>query len=247
MELNLRRKSHPMSALESTPGCAASSKQYFKHRVRPHDSIIAISLKYDVSVEQLKRENKLWSNDALVLREFLLVPVTKENSKCVPAGSEIVRAATLKSDTDSVRTASNSSSNGPCEDCDSERVSSTSAPDLSAKDFLNKYDSSIAQLKSNVQRMEESTSLQNVCWTAKHSPLHECHSSDDNTASNNNTALPSQSQTGCSQNTSAGKLLPKSISFDNNSSPVLVIRSRTKQVKSSLQKSEQTNNELFQL
>uniref|UniRef100_A0A0L8GE12 LysM domain-containing protein n=1 Tax=Octopus bimaculoides TaxID=37653 RepID=A0A0L8GE12_OCTBM len=108
-------------------------------------------------VEQLKRENKLWSNDALVLREFLLVPVTKENSKCVPAGSEIVRAATLKSDTDSVRTASNSSSNGPCEDCDSERVSSTSAPDLSAKDFLNKYDSSIAQLKSNVQRMEEST------------------------------------------------------------------------------------------
>ncbi|CAI9742906.1 Hypothetical predicted protein [Octopus vulgaris] len=159
MELNLRRKSHPMSALEVTPGCAASSKQYFKHLVSPHDSIIAISLKYDVSVEQLKRENKLWSNDALVLREFLLVPVTKENSKCVPAGSEIVRAATLKSDTDSVRTASNNSSNGPCEDCDSERVSSTSAPDLSAKDFLNKYDSSIAQLKSNVQRMEESTDL----------------------------------------------------------------------------------------
>lgn len=209
----------------------SQSKEFFKHYVTPSDSTFSLALKYGITVEQLKRENKLWSNDALFLREYLLVPLTKENSQCIPENSEIVRATSLKSENDSVRTLT-TSPDSSCPSCDGEKATSTSAPDLSAKDFLNKYDSNIAQLKSNVQKMEESTSLQDVSLSAHQSPLRESWSHNS-----------SRRCKPLSVNS-----MSKSISFGNDCSPpVLVIRSRTKQVQSTLQKSEQTNNELFQL
>lgn len=171
MELSSRRPHHRIShSIIDMEASQSQSKEFFKHYVTPSDSTFSLALKYGITVEQLKRENKLWSNDALFLREYLLVPLTKENSQCIPENSEIVRATSLKSENDSVRTLT-TSPDSSCPSCDGEKATSTSAPDLSAKDFLNKYDSNIAQLKSNVQKMEESTSQ-----SAKNSGQEPCFS-----------------------------------------------------------------------
>lgn len=56
---------------------------YIKHIVVPGDTLQGLSLKYDVSIEHIKRVNSLWTNDSLFLREFLLIPsqITNRNSE----------------------------------------------------------------------------------------------------------------------------------------------------------------------
>ncbi|XP_046555823.1 lysM and putative peptidoglycan-binding domain-containing protein 2-like isoform X2 [Haliotis rubra] len=119
----------------------SQSSSYIKHIVTSTDTLMGIALKYAVTVEQIKRENKMWTNDSLFLREHLLVPLTAENEKTVPKDLIVV------SDRD--RSASNP-----------ERDVKSSKSDVSGMDFLNKYDSTIAQLKTNVSKMEQNASAQ---------------------------------------------------------------------------------------
>jgi hypothetical protein len=103
-------------------------------------------------VEVLKRENKLFDNGMLFLREFILIPVTPDNEKVVDPTSII-------SVSDRSRAGSNLSNGSHHSDGGGEGGATGGADGAAAKkdnalDFLNKYDSNIAKLKSDVAKMK---------------------------------------------------------------------------------------------
>ncbi|CAG0885463.1 unnamed protein product [Cyprideis torosa] len=46
-----------------------------QHRVEAGDTIQGLSLKYNTTVDDIKRANKLWTNDSLLVRDVLEIPV----------------------------------------------------------------------------------------------------------------------------------------------------------------------------
>merc|ERR1711890_88793 len=50
-----------------------------KHKLEPTDSLQILSVKYGVSVERLKRVNKLWSNDSIHIKEAIIIPCSEED------------------------------------------------------------------------------------------------------------------------------------------------------------------------
>lgn len=108
-----------------------------------------------MQVEQVKRENKLWSSDQLFLRDYLFIPRTQDNSQgipedCIVTGTEMSQTQkaheshSREQRSDSVKSNTSITSDGV-----------TISSDVSAKDFLSKYDFDIAKIKSNVKKMEQ--------------------------------------------------------------------------------------------
>ncbi|XP_066269904.1 lysM and putative peptidoglycan-binding domain-containing protein 2-like [Branchiostoma lanceolatum] len=52
-------------------------ERYFTHQVSPNETLQGISLKYGVTMEQIRRANKLYTNDSLFLRKTLNIPVSE--------------------------------------------------------------------------------------------------------------------------------------------------------------------------
>jgi len=52
-----------------------------KHKLEPSDTLQGLAVKYGVSVERLKRANKLWSNDSFHIKDTLLIPCSKEDAE----------------------------------------------------------------------------------------------------------------------------------------------------------------------
>ncbi|XP_046381717.2 lysM and putative peptidoglycan-binding domain-containing protein 2-like isoform X1 [Haliotis rufescens] len=180
----------------------SQSSSYIKHIITSTDTLMGIALKYTVSVEQIKRENKMWTNDSLFLREHLLIPLTADNEKTVPKDLIVV------SDRD--RSVSNP-----------EKDAKTSKSDVSGMDFLNKYDSTIAQLKTNVSKMEQNARF--LEGMEDPNPLSAFR------------RTPPERQ--------------RSISFEDPHSPVLVIRSHTqsRRVQDSIDNARKADDELYEL
>ncbi|KAK3549191.1 hypothetical protein QTP70_034120 [Hemibagrus guttatus] len=57
---------------------ATLGERYTEHRVTDGDTLQGIALKYGVTMEQIKRANKLFSNDCIFLRHSLNIPVHTE-------------------------------------------------------------------------------------------------------------------------------------------------------------------------
>ncbi|KAL5019581.1 hypothetical protein ScPMuIL_002473 [Solemya velum] len=133
------------------------TSSFFKHKISENDTLIGISLRYSVTVEEIKRENKMWTNDSLFLREHLLIPLTQQNTGNIPDGCEIVTNESAQKP-----------NNGPSlikaksVDAVSETVNPSehilSSPMDDAKDLLSKFDSSFEKLKSDVKKMEANSS-----------------------------------------------------------------------------------------
>ena len=127
-------------------------------------------------METIKRINQLWTNDSLYLRDYILIPLpnsihdplspTTVSTDCVQpqqngtshslstdnleiiTRQDLMRNKTVprsKSCTDSVTT-----------QCDKSKESTVNS-DANAKDFLKKFDFSIAEIKRNVERLDANT------------------------------------------------------------------------------------------
>ncbi|XP_071139544.1 lysM and putative peptidoglycan-binding domain-containing protein 2-like [Mytilus edulis] len=229
---------------------------YIKHSIVKGDTLQGISLKYGTTVEQIKRENQLWTNDSLFLREHLLIPVQNEDVSSIPDRYETVvidpvsrtRSASQKSNTSAK---SNESEKNVPKDSSSSSSSSqkAAANGESGMDFLSKYDTSIAQLKSNVNKMEKNArSLPNnvidndFTYRRKSSSQRSANSINSNirkSSFDSNGQLPSfYDNDGFSGSDK-----------DLTSSPVLVIKSKssTRRVKTSLDRIARQNDEIFEL
>ncbi|XP_076035964.1 lysM and putative peptidoglycan-binding domain-containing protein 1-like isoform X2 [Oratosquilla oratoria] len=135
-----------------------------RHRVSKLDTLQGIALKYGVTMECIKQHNKLWTTEAMFLRDYLEVPVSKdiyehfEHTQQTNGihQSEKEEAATLQ-----VSCESQSCSR---EDEKSQTKKSPSSPcaifDCSEKnplDFLSQIDNNIALMKTNIEKMETHT------------------------------------------------------------------------------------------
>ncbi|XP_054420735.1 lysM and putative peptidoglycan-binding domain-containing protein 2 [Pteronotus mesoamericanus] len=53
-------------------------ERHVEHRVRASDTLQGIALKYGVTMEQIKRANKLFTNDCIFLKKTLNIPIISE-------------------------------------------------------------------------------------------------------------------------------------------------------------------------
>lgn len=147
----------------STASVTASlGEKYIEHRVTDSDTLQGIALKYGVTMEQIKRANKLFSNDCIFLRNSLNIPVVSEKAS-------IFNGLSLESP--------DGDAEASCQDAEAPRVISqdvegpspppTPPPEdsrpppplqpeeLSAKDFLHRLDLQIKQSKQAARRLKE--------------------------------------------------------------------------------------------
>ncbi|BFZ25698.1 hypothetical protein BsWGS_28737 [Bradybaena similaris] len=239
------------------------TRKFISRRLLRTDTLMGITLKYGVTIQELKKENKLWNNDHLFLRENLLIPLTPENEGLLDENDTIVvcdgsssSAASPSSPhshlpngdlVDSPLSPSSQkssgvhhsgSSHGGISNGASTSTSSSSKPTSSTSDFFAKYDTSIARLKGDVAKMEKNAAHLEGIIDAN--PL----------------ALPPRKGSGASRRDSSSSSSSMSerrgrflVNEDSNSSPVLLIRSRTssRQIKSTIENHEQVNDDLYEL
>ncbi|XP_049834222.1 lysM and putative peptidoglycan-binding domain-containing protein 2 isoform X3 [Schistocerca gregaria] len=102
-----------------------------KHIIVEGDTLQGIALKYGVTMEQIRRLNRLWATDSLFLREYLLIPVPADKALSASQSSTDVNPARSPGSPDS-----------------------THSEERSINDFLVHIDNSIANMKSQVKKTQ---------------------------------------------------------------------------------------------
>ncbi|CAH6875987.1 Lysmd2 [Phodopus roborovskii] len=81
LSLSLARtktRSYGSTASVRAPLGAGVIERHVEHRVRAGDTLQGIALKYGVTMEQIKRANKLFTNDCIFLKKTLNIPILSE-------------------------------------------------------------------------------------------------------------------------------------------------------------------------
>uniref|UniRef100_A0A4W5PXB6 LysM and putative peptidoglycan-binding domain-containing protein 2 n=1 Tax=Hucho hucho TaxID=62062 RepID=A0A4W5PXB6_9TELE len=149
----------------STASVAASlGEKYIEHRVTDSDTLQGIALKYEVTMEQIKRTNKLFSNDCIFLRNTLNIPVVSEKTSPFnglslesPDGDpqdQDFSPLCVRQDRDTEEDPSPPPAPGPG-DKDSSSSKRPQPEELSAQDFLHRLDLQINQSKQAARRLKE--------------------------------------------------------------------------------------------
>ncbi|XP_045471593.1 lysM and putative peptidoglycan-binding domain-containing protein 2 [Harmonia axyridis] len=134
-KLSIRESARSLKKYGSTSSkYATKSENYIKHYISNTDTLQGIALKYDVSIEQIRRANRLWTSDSLFLKEFLLIPVPLDISMSAASAS-----------TSSTPVSSPMQSQPSYEDDDS------------IDNFLGKIDASIATTKEEVKKTQSNS------------------------------------------------------------------------------------------
>ncbi|EFX72443.1 hypothetical protein DAPPUDRAFT_308236 [Daphnia pulex] len=149
---------------------------HMEHRVQPGETLAGIALRYQTTMEHIKRINKMWTSDTLFLRETLLVPCPAED---FPAGTEAfarlmienetngtvfptldascteipsvfseVSLRSMKNNPELARTSSASSASSTSIDCDK-----------NIHDYLGDIDSQIKEAKSKAQKLQKTSDV----------------------------------------------------------------------------------------
>ncbi|XP_067105147.1 lysM and putative peptidoglycan-binding domain-containing protein 2 [Osmerus mordax] len=146
----------------STASVTASlGEKFIEHRVTDSDTLQGIALKYGVTMEQIKRANKLFSNDCIFLRNSLNIPVVSEKSSIFnglslesPDGEG--EPNSLDHDPSSTMQDIEVPSPPDSPPPENSKINPQSQPEeLSAKDFLHRLDLQIKQSKQAARRLKE--------------------------------------------------------------------------------------------
>ncbi|KAM9124467.1 lysM and putative peptidoglycan-binding domain-containing protein 2 [Pangshura tecta] len=142
----------------STASVAAPlAERYLEHRLSAGDTLPGIALKYGVTMEQIKRANKLFTNDCIFLRKTLNIPVISEkpllfnglNSLESPE-NEIIDISLCGEGPMTVQEESSSSPSPQ------EPDNQPAAPEeLSAKDYLHRLDLQIKLSKQAARKLKD--------------------------------------------------------------------------------------------
>ncbi|XP_063982171.1 lysM and putative peptidoglycan-binding domain-containing protein 2 [Diachasmimorpha longicaudata] len=219
--ISIRDTSRKLKKYGSTSKHLIRNENLIKHFVSESDTLAGIALKYGVTTEQIRRSNRLWASDSLFLREYLLVPVPKDfNTQ--QFSERIVRE----------------NSRGDCDVASATHVPSTSRDDSSVDNFLAKMDSSIASVKREIQKVQGQSSFMSDdeifvqrrpgTRSLRHSLTH---------------SSPPINSTDSSMN----HHMRSSSEDDVRDLPSAVVTTHGKKLKTSLQKLQQQQDEIFQL
>lgn len=114
-----------------------------EHKVQPGETLQGLSLKYGVSMEQIKRANRLYTNDSIFLKESLFIPVLTE-SVSFTNGVELTEDETSPAQihTEISNEIPKSQTDSRCD----------AKADLSPVEYLKKIDSLISQSKQAAEK-----------------------------------------------------------------------------------------------
>ncbi|XP_072551787.1 lysM and putative peptidoglycan-binding domain-containing protein 2 [Salminus brasiliensis] len=153
-----KTRSYGSTAIAAAP----LGEKYVEHRVADGDTLQGIALKYGVTMEQIKRVNKLFSNDCIFLRHSLNIPVRSERPS-------LFNGLSLESpDSESTTPQESPCISQEVEDVSQESPDHSSPPDsntrpsqpeeLSAKDYLHMLDLQIKRSKQAARKLKDEDS-----------------------------------------------------------------------------------------
>ncbi|XP_064645177.1 lysM and putative peptidoglycan-binding domain-containing protein 2-like isoform X1 [Lineus longissimus] len=221
----------------STTNSTRRNETYIQHKLVEGDTLQGLALKYGVTMEDIKRCNKMWTNDSLYLRETLLIPIPtnpfEQGTFVNSNGVSTSMPSTSKSTTDShsprdgqtsPKSTRSKSPKGAEKDSEKPKV-----PEVSPNDFLSKFDTNLASIRTNVTNMEKNATFLN---DDKDNPLN---------------LLPHRKNTKYLRPHRPS--LDSVHSDDQSSSPELVIKSkvRSRQIRTSTNRFETTEEQMFEL
>lgn len=209
-------------------------------------------------MEQIRRANRLFANDSLFLREFLMVPVDKD-SPYYPKDAERPHSFPQRANTIACTSTSplsptpstSSSKDSPNKSMDSSAM--TSPEEEQRRDlesFLDKIDSSIATSKKFVQEQQKNSDFITSSY------------SDDNIYGNNHTSFTNHNYDQAHSSTSSYQQYfqqpvnyhqyASSLNNNNNTNASgdttqLIVMTKGKRIKNSIQRLEKQQDEIFEL
>ncbi|XP_029952138.1 lysM and putative peptidoglycan-binding domain-containing protein 2 [Salarias fasciatus] len=148
----------------STASVTASlGEKFIEHRVTDSDTLQGIALKYGVTMEQIKRANKLFSNDCIFLKNSLNIPVVSEkrfifNGLSLESPDGDGETACQDAEAPCIMTQDIEGPTPPPSPPPEESAPPQPPPqpeELSAKDFLHRLDLQIKQSKQAARRLKE--------------------------------------------------------------------------------------------
>ncbi|XP_005108019.1 lysM and putative peptidoglycan-binding domain-containing protein 1 isoform X2 [Aplysia californica] len=74
------------ATIKSTP----KTRRFILRQIQQTDTLMGIALKYGTTVQDLKKENKLWTSDHLFLHQSLLIPLSPDNQAAMDQHDSIV-------------------------------------------------------------------------------------------------------------------------------------------------------------
>ncbi|XP_022084572.1 lysM and putative peptidoglycan-binding domain-containing protein 2-like isoform X2 [Acanthaster planci] len=158
--LGVTKKSHGRSY-----GSTKKSTQdiYIKHIVTPSDTLAGIALKYSVTVEQIKRANKLYTNDSIFLRSTLSIPVGDQ-----PLPAHVLENATSRANGSPIHKVAADTvlfdSSDEEEECDEKRDDSVVVEETRdvQMDFFNRIDRQVREGKTHLDKIETTSSVPEI-------------------------------------------------------------------------------------
>ncbi|XP_033624245.1 lysM and putative peptidoglycan-binding domain-containing protein 1-like isoform X1 [Asterias rubens] len=140
---------------------------FIKHIVTASDTLAGIALKYAVSVEQIKRANKLYTNDSIFLRSTLSIPVgdqplpahVLENATSRANGSPIHKVAV---DAVLCESSEEEELGGEEEEKKEEEGVVTEDTRDMPMDFFNRIDRQMRERKNNIEKIETNSSVSQI-------------------------------------------------------------------------------------
>jgi len=201
-KLSIRESAKCLKRYGSTSSKNATrNENYMKHYVTNTDTLQGIALRYNVTIEKIRRANKLWASDSLFLKEFLLIPIPEGSA--TPSNSATATPITSPESNETSRSMPSADS------FDEDNIS----------EFLEKIDASIASTKEEVKKTQINSNFV--------SPSYE----------GGTTGRRKQLVTRINNNGST----------DFYSTPQAVVVHQGKRVKSSIQRHEKQQDEIFEL
>ncbi|XP_045453108.1 lysM and putative peptidoglycan-binding domain-containing protein 2 [Melitaea cinxia] len=142
--ISIRESARPLKKYGSTCNHMKRNEEFIKHVMAKGDTLQGIALKYGVTMEKIRRANRLFASDSLFLREYLLIPVTKDS----PFYENGERVSELAPPSHRASIAGMPT-----------RDFSPGSPDEKETfdNFLNRLDSSIANIKKHVEKTKENS------------------------------------------------------------------------------------------
>lgn len=196
---SIRDSTKALKKYGSTCNHFKRQEHYVKHVISEGDTLQGIALKFGVTMEQIRRVNRLWASDSLFLREYLLIPVPLEFAMNPSNNHQLYDVTNLQSPG---------------------TPSSTENEEKSISDFLVQIDTSIANTKSQVRKTQGNS---------------EFAASEDDFIRNR----PSRSR--------LRQQLTSQSSNDVLTAPHPVVMTQGRKVRSSLQRLEKEQDEMFEL
>ncbi|KAK1329063.1 LOW QUALITY PROTEIN: hypothetical protein QTO34_011240 [Cnephaeus nilssonii] len=138
------------SLVQST--CSPVRERRLEHQLAPGDTLAGLALKYGVTMEQIKRANRLYTNDSIFLKKTLYIPILTEPRDLFNGLDSEKRKMERKRCSQRKKQETGSGrANGEVLSTPGQEPP-TPIHDLSASDFLKKLDSQISLSKKAAAR-----------------------------------------------------------------------------------------------